>query len=566
MPLKILRLPFFSFLVLSCSPDATGPASPVENPYYDQAYDYLDAGQADSAFLAFAKAKDIFDEAGDSLNTANCLIQMAVTLTAEGDYFGAQETSLQAMDYLDAENPAHGVYLSANANNLGHATYQLQDLDRALAFYDQAIDFAADEATERIYLNNKARALQEGQRHVEALAIYESIVEANRDHPVEYARSLTNLANTRWAHDSTYNPVPQLREALRIREERQDLWGLNSSYAHLAAYYERRKPDSALHYAAKRYAVARQINSADDQALAAYRLAKLAPPDEAVRYFETYKQLDDSIQLARSSAKNQFALIRYEVEKNKAENLRLENANTAQAYALARQRLLTVLAVIAALAVALATAYWQRKRKQRLELETQNRIKDHQLQTSRKIHDVVANGIYRVMAEVENQPELDREGLLDRLEDMYEKSRDISYETEPEPVAHAPFHAKIGNLLRSFATDATKVVIVGNEPALWETVEDGTKYQLEHILQELMVNMRKHSGASNVAIRFALDGQAIAVHYKDNGRGMPEPLVRKKGLGNTENRIEQLGGRLTFENETGGGLRIVLAVPVAHKG
>lgn len=564
--MRNVSLLILSFVLFSCSSEENDSATPIENPYYDQAFDYLDSGQPDSAFLAFAKAKDIFARVGDSLNTANSLIQMAVTLTQAGDYFGAQETSLQAVDYLNDEKPDHREYISANANNLGNASYQLQDLDRALDFYRQAMQFADDSATKRIYLNNQARTLQRGRRYEEALGIYESIAEANGDNPLEYARSLTNLANTRWLKDSDYNPVPTLLKALHIRQEKGDLLGQNSSYAHLAAYYEGRLPDSALYYARKRYDIAQRLKNAEDRVLATYRLAKLVPATEAKAYFERYKQLTDSIQLARSTAANQFALIRYEAEKSKAENLRLENENTVQAFALARQRVLTFGAIFSALLAVLALVYWNRKRKQRLELETQNRIKNLQLQTSRKIHDVVANGIYRVMAEVENRVEIDREELLDRLEDMYEKSRDISYETDGADTPQMPFHTQVGNLLRSFATDTTKVIIVGNEPELWESVERRITVEVKHILQELMVNMRKHSGASQVVVRFEMDDQQIVIHYKDNGRGMPQPFVRRKGLSNTGNRIDSIGGHLTFENEMGGGLRIVLSVPVAPTG
>src|SRR5690606_12068453 len=120
--------------------------------------------------------------------------------------------------------------------------------------------------------------------------------------------------------------------ALRIREKETDRWGLNSSYTHLSDYYAATRPDSALYYAHKMYSGAQLLHSADDQIRALYRLIRLSQPDAAKQYFETYKELTDSVNLARSAAKNQFALIRYEVEKNKAENLRLQHENSQKAY------------------------------------------------------------------------------------------------------------------------------------------------------------------------------------------------------------------------------------------
>ncbi|PIG95774.1 hypothetical protein CS542_10115 [Pedobacter sp. IW39] len=42
------------------------------------------------------------------------------------------------------------------------------------------------------------------------------------------------------------------------------------------------------------------------------------------------------------------------------------------------------------------------------------------------------------------------------------------------------------------------------------------KYELEHVLQELMVNMSKHSKANNVAVRF---------EYKDNYLNVCMPIT-----------------------------------------
>src|SRR5690606_31043506 len=137
----------------------------------------------------------------------------------------------------------------------------------------------------------------------------------------------------------------------------------------------------------------------------------------------------------------------------KADNLRLQKENVEKAYQISRQRIWTAMVVVLAVVFLAAGVYWYWKRRQRMEHEAQNRIKAHRLKTSKKVHDVVANGLYRVMAELENQNTIDRESILDRLEDMYEKSRDISYETEELPVTQRDVHEKVAHVRASFATD-----------------------------------------------------------------------------------------------------------------
>ncbi len=534
-----------------------------ENVYYDRAYSLLNERKTDSAFFYFNLAKESFLETKDSLNLANCLVQMAIILTDLGDYFGGQETSLQAMDYLDGSNPKHHYYLAANFNNLGISALMLRDYQQSLRFYESAIRFSHDVQRTRTYLNNKAKSLQQLEDYPEALAIYERIVSESKDNPRDYARALTNLAVTRWAEDPGYDARPNLWYGLNIRLRESDLWGQNSSFAHLADYYTGRQPDSALYYARKRYAAARQLNSGEDLVQALQKLIQVGTPDSARHYFETYRKLKDSIQLARSAAANQFALIRYEVERNKAENLRLQRENAEKAHQMTRQRMWTTITILLAVSALLGGAYWQRKRKQRMELEAQNQIKAHQLKTSKKIHDVVANGIYRVMTEIENREEIDRERILDRLEGMYEKSRDISYETE-NPLPHdQDYHSKIAELLKSFATESTKIIIAGNSLQLWEHVGEQVKLEVEHILQELMVNMRKHSHATNVVVRFAHADGLLRIHYHDDGLGLPESFTKGNGLANTGNRIESLRGQITFASEAGQGLKAELVVPVS---
>ena len=563
MSLKNLGLYVVLLLSLSCTSEVPPEVVPDGYPYYAQAFDYLENGKPDSAFFVFDMAKDIFIEAQDSLNAANCLIQMAITLHEQGDHFGAQETGLSALEYLDAKNPAHYAYISSNFNNLGNATSQLKDFERAIAFYDSAIQYSGDSSEVSIYLNNKAIAFFDSGRYGKALEIYERIIRQSHRDRREYARALTNYSNTRWRLDTAYDAAPHLLEALRIREEQDDYWGQNSSYAHLAEYYEQRRPDAALHYARKRYAVANKLRSAEDQIKALHRLIKLSPVDSVKGYFAVYRRLADSLQLARATAKNQFALIRYEVEKSKADNLRLQKENAEKAYQIARQRIWTGTAIAFALALFVGGTFWYRKREQRLALEAQHRIKAHKLQTSKKIHDVVANGLYRVMAEIENREEIDREGILDRLEGMYEQSRDISYETEEPAEPQQDDHELIAGLLKAFSTDSVKIIIAGNSPELWEGLPSSMTADIRHVLQELMVNMRKHSQATDVVVRFEKTSDRLQIVYSDNGIGLPESFTKGNGLTNTGSRIERLRGQLTFASEGGKGLKIEVVLPVS---
>jgi signal transduction histidine kinase len=367
------------------------------------------------------------------------------------------------------------------------------------------------------------------------------------------------MARTKWLADPGYHAAPELYRALRIRQTEKDSWGENASYAHLADYYTHSRPDSALHYALAMYAVARRLESPDDQLEALQKLIRLAPPRDTKPYFARYQQLSDSLQTARNAAKNQFALIRYDAEKNKAENLRLQKDNAESKLQLLKQHIFLAITLAVLIGGSVTAVFWYRKRKQRMELEAQNAVQESQLKLSKKVHDVVANGLYRMMSEVENQEQVDRDLLLDRMEVLYERSRDISYEA-PQ-LEHPTFHKKIAELLLSFATAHTKVVLVGNEELFW--IRTGTQVQgeIETILQELMVNMKKHSAARNVVLKFEAREGTRYIDYTDDGVGMTADVRYKNGLTNTGNRIKAIHGQLIFDSQTGKGLHIELSFP-----
>jgi tetratricopeptide (TPR) repeat protein len=541
-------------LCSSCDIKQQKNENPSTNIFYEKAFNFRESKKTDSAFKYFNKAKDVFLVNRDSLGVAKCFANMAYISNLNNDYFGGQDLSLQALKYFNTKIDSQYVQIKTNYNILGEATYQLKDYANAIKFYDFAIKFSKNPVHTSMYLNNKAKVYQEIREFGKALKIFQQALKGLNQNSKEYAMTITNIALTKWLQDINYNAVPSYIIALHIREKENDLLGQNSSHIHLAEYYIKNRPDSALFYAKKAYQISKKINSANDQLYALQLLINLSEPAITKRYFENYKLLDDSVKQANNTNKNQFALIRYESEKSKADNLVLQQEKIEREIMLFGAALLILIGSVAGI-------FWYKKRKQKLELQAQNAIQESRLKTSKKVHDVVANGLYRVMTEIENQDVVDKENVLDKIEVLYEKSRDISYE---ETTSHEEeFHEKIADLIKSFATENTKILLVGNTADLWLQVNAIAKFEIEHVLQELMVNMKKHSQANNVVFRFEQEEELINIYYIDNGIGMPKGLNFKNGLTNTGNRIESINGTITFDHKVEKGLRIQISFPLA---
>jgi signal transduction histidine kinase len=76
-----------------------------------------------------------------------------------------------------------------------------------------------------------------------------------------------------------------------------------------------------------------------------------------------------------------------------------------------------------------------------------------------------------------------------------------------------------------------------------------------------MVNMKKHSEASVVSIKFNSNSNSLFIDYSDIGKGCEKSKIIKNGLQNMENRILALKGTITFDTEPNKGFKVKITMP-----
>jgi signal transduction histidine kinase len=552
---SLLVLSVLYLSLLACN-KVKSPLKTGDDPNYLKAKSLL-YKQPDSAFYYFNK---VATGARNHLDAAFSYNYMAWIQSEAGDYFGAQESLTSALKFLNAHRNEDLQCLSSTYNELGLNSLHLKNCDAAIVYFQQAYQLSKKDKYKLIFLNNQALAYQEKGNYQPALSIYSRIINRVKDRET-YARILTNMARTKWLADKNYYAAPELLKSLEIRLKVKDRWGQNSSYAHLADYYMETRRDVALFYARSMNRVARQIGSPDDELESLGLLIKLDAPSMAKAYFERYQQLNDSLVSARGAARNQFALIRYEVERNKTENLRLQKENAEKKYQLVVRNALLIAGFVLLIMVIGSGFMWYRKWKKRKEQEKQEAILDTRRKASKDVHDSLSNDIYLLMKRIKHDEALDRSWLLKHTEFVYKRSRNISYEMLADTDEFFP--ARIGELLKSFGTEDTKVSLVGNDQILWQKVGAEAKLELKLILQELMVNMQKHSQAANVVVKFEIKGNTCLISYMDDGIGITAGTVHQNGLTNTGTRINTIHGRITFGSNEGRGLRIEISLPLS---
>ncbi|WP_343685826.1 sensor histidine kinase [Chryseobacterium gleum] len=501
------------------------------------------------AYKKFQKALHYYYKVRDSSNISKSLICQAIAQKYTGDIFGAETTLVDALTFMkEGDESLYSAY-----STLGDIKYAQKEYASAEEWYSKGLSEKNISQKDRFdMLNNKGASEYRQKKYSSALRTLQSIDLKNVKDINLKNRIQENIVYTQWLQNKNYPAQSEFEKLLKLKLKNEDNWGANSSYSHLAEINQDSNPTKSLYYAQQMLNIANKIKSPDDRLEAIEKISLVDNPSNAIKNFKLYKNLSDSIQNYKNDNRNRFAYIKYDSEKKEIENQRLKADNS--------QKKLNILLLLMALILALIVIVWFRKRQIRLKQEKEIEVKNTQLKMSKKVHDVVANGIYQVMTKIENQEDFDRDKALDELEFVYEKSRDISYDKIGE---EKEFSKVVSELIASFNNDTVKTFTAGNSPAIWESVSPTVKEEVYQMVRELMVNMKKHSQASHVAVKFEKINNVVEIQYKDNGIGIPGDLVYKNGLRNATSRIEAINGTLTFETKIEKGLKVNLSFPVS---
>ncbi len=512
---------------------------------------YLDNQEA--VFKNAFEARQRYLQLGDSTKAARRSLEMAIAQSRMNDYTGSQESATEALRFLDPDKDRE--YFSS-AFNVIAISYREQGFYRdALREYENALQSAEHLEDSLTYQNNIALVYSDQKEYKKAIAIFEEILEKVPENNYNSrARYLENLSFTRWQRDPEIDISSELHLVLEWRKEHNDYSGLLGSYEHLSRFYEERDKAKALNFAEKWLDAAKENNSLNVQVAALKHLVNLNGGEQG--YVKTYIRLNDSLESANLQAKKTFAKIRFDEERKQQQISQLEALAVKQA--LRNQRIksrnyLLIFLAILLIGIAIFIIYYN---KQKYKKEKIKNIYNTEARISKVIHDELANDLYNIMTRLEP-------GLpvaeIDKLEEIYTRTRDISRENTAISTDKNYVDGLVATLFSSIKK--TKVIIKGRELLENEKLSEEKKIVIYRVLQELMVNMKKHSEASLVAIIFSKENNFLKINYSDNGVGSGKSGKKSgNGLQNVENRIFSVNGHITFEN--GNGFKVEIRIPV----
>ncbi|OXA79145.1 hypothetical protein SAMN05444397_102387 [Flavobacterium aquidurense] len=567
----MLRSPFFYFIIFlflfSCQ------EKKIINPHIKslkkEAFSLRDKGITDyekqnftTAFYEFNKSKILFESLKDSANLGYILISIATIQQVNGDYYGSKETATEALAYYKKKN----VYTSSINNILGVADKELSLYDDAIFYYKESIKDEPDLIAKYAPLSNIATVFIYQKKYDKAITLIESILSKKLSKQLSHkslSRLQDNLGYAYFKNGMNEKGFNLMYEALQTRNKIKDTYGSIESYLHLADYYAKKDIPKSDENAFAAYNAATKLNSVDERLEALQILISNDHSLQKRKYVQQYFTLNDSIIKVRNNFKNKSAKIKYDSKKEKDENEKLRLEKAENLLSIQKDKYLRIVFAIVfiflVILIALLIRYYKNKSKAiefKTSYNTETRI-------AKKIHDELANDVYHVIAFAESQPlskESTKENLLQKLDDIYGRVRGISKENNRIDTG-MEFTNSIKEMLLAYDTKERNIIVNNLEDINWEIIDDTKKIAISRILQELMVNMKKHSKASLVLIKFENDHKSILIHYTDNGIGCEKTKMIKNGLLNMESRIQAVKGTIDFDTEPDKGFKAKIAMP-----
>ncbi|NNL15199.1 MAG: tetratricopeptide repeat protein [Flavobacteriaceae bacterium] len=553
------------------------------NVYLGQFYSLAKA--SDSAYFYFYNAEKTYRSINEKLELGKTLLKIAIIQKNEKDFIGSEVSTIEAISLLESSDEYE--IISSLYNNLGIIYNELGDFNESIQYHEKALEYLNRINPPKLALENNSRnniavVYKNAEQYNQALENFNQILQ-NVDLVKNdfYALVLDNYAHTKFLLGQT-EEIPELYlKALRICDSIGDTYKPIAINEHLSKYYQSiNRSDSAKYYAYQAKNLASEAHN-DDYLKALLHLSEVEEDSLAVKYYQEYIALNDSLINNERAIRNKFARIRYETKEIEKRNEQIT-----------RDRLFLLILSIALILTIFLTysTISQRSKNKELKLNQlqqeaneeiynlmltqQDKIEEGRSQEKKRIseelHDGVLGRLFGTRLSLDSLNEkLDedtvksRSEYLKELKAIEEEIRKISHDLNTEFVSGSGFFDIIKTLVEN-QTQAydLKYELHKNEDIDWESISNKTKINIYRIIQESLLNIYKHANAKLVKINFELKNNFVLLEITDDGDGFDINKVKKGiGLKNIASRVEGLGGDLDINSMRGKGTTILVLLP-----
>ncbi len=556
-------------------------------------YSFFPKIEADSVYYHYHVSEKIYKALGNHLKRAIILRKTAILQKNEKDLTGSEVTSTKALLILDKLEQTDEVkkHKSSTYNNLGMLFDELKQYEESIKYYNLSLELKKELNTIDIMaynetLNNLGNTFRNSGQYEKAFENYLEILKNKnliRERPSFYALVLDNYSLTLFL-SSRHKQLPKLYlRALKICDSVGAQYRSIIIHQHLAEYYDYKKQkDSALYHGYKAKVVSEQFYK-DDVLKSLLILSKIEEDSIAIKHYEAYISLNDSIQHEERLKRNKYARIQFETDQYIKETKRLTTQN------------ILIVAVGSILVFVLGLLYFikvQRTKNKALvyeqiqqeanqeiyalmlnqheKLETGRLLERHRI--SEDLHDGILSklfgtrmgfGFLQVGGDKETLKQYKQ--LQQELQSIEKEVRDVSHELKVDSLSSkTSFETILENYVKQQSLIGNyKYNIKKEEKLLFETISNTIKVTIFRIVQETIQNIIKHAKANTLTISFKEKENTLCMSIEDDGIGF-DAKTKHKGIGlkNIESRVSKFGGTFNIISKPNQGTKVNISVPI----
>ncbi len=226
-----------------------------------------------------------------------------------------------------------------------------------------------------------------------------------------------------------------------------------------------------------------------------------------------------------------------------------------------------------ALAGAVRYVTWRKMQTQLARLERQRAIAVERTRIARDLHDEMGARLTQISLLSARAVEANAAHLsaVEPLAQVQRAAHALASTLDEIVWATSPQHdtvAAFGDHLSHYAVEALasggvrcRLEIPTQLPAA--ELSSGHRFRLMMVVKEVLTNVLRHAGATEVRIRLALEAATLAVTLRDDGCGFGEPAkTRRNGIGNMHGRMHEIGGTCEITSTLGEGTTVELRLPL----
>jgi signal transduction histidine kinase len=545
--------------------------------------------QIDSALHYYILSGKYYKAVSDTLNYGRVSLYKAGMLYDSGNYIESEIEAINALRLLDKVQNTRLTYECYTI--LALSLEEQNNFEKALEYFNLALEqidkLSKEDYPKQKVLNSRASCFnniggiyEKKKEFKKAVSMYFAALQTENlkdSKPNLYAMLLSNLGYAKMRSGDYTNVKKLLFKALKIRDSLNVVAGTVSSKIRIGEYYlTENDTATAVKYITDGYKLAKQIKSNHD-ILNSLKLLSVNDAKNKVYYSQLYIKVSDSLRNEERATRNKFARIAYETDEVEAKNEILSQQNAI---------ILIAFAVTGTVLLCLFFMYRLRsKNKELLYIQEQQASKEYiytlmleqQAKTERAreeerkkiamdLHDGIINSIFTTrfnLMQIET-PETDkRDELVKELENAQEEIRRVSHVLKKNLLfKDKSFADLIKNYIESQQAISTiKFDLYIDNYINWQLLPTENKIHLYRVVQELVYNVIKHSGAATCTITFFKNPDGILIRIWDDGQGFDINKAKKGiGLKNIADRVEAINGTIIIKSGPEAGTHVEIVV------